>query len=68
VERPAQFELFGQVINLGVFVGQLEAVAAVGSPDDNGNLPVRLEPAFPQSADPQFTLTRTVHARDRGHV
>jgi hypothetical protein len=64
IERPAVFELFGQVIDLGFLVGELEAVATVGAPDEDGVLPVRLEPAAPEFAEPRFELTRTAATRD----
>jgi hypothetical protein len=59
IEQPAQFRLFGEVIDLGFLVGELEAVATVGAPDEDGILPVRLEPAGPEFAEPRFELTRT---------
>jgi hypothetical protein len=64
IEQQVSHELFGEVIDLGFLVGELEAVATVGAPDEDGNLPVRLEPAAPEFAEPQFELTRTVATSD----
>jgi hypothetical protein len=64
IEQPAQFKLFGEVIDLGFLVGELEAVATVGAPDTDGILPVRLEPAAPEFAEPRFELTRTAATSD----